>query len=1207
MEKLKIRVSNIHCDKCEVTISKSLSGFGIKNRIEENDEISPLSYSIANNVITVYGHDLLHKKIVKDIAKSGFKVLSWDLVKEGEDAFALEESGELQEDLEEGVDSHVIFSNLFNFWSEYQKSRQRKNHFKNCLKCQEEEKSRSKASDDKPSSSSFADSDSTVNQIVIGGKDEKEYRVVLTVEGMTCASCVKAVEEQIANVLQENGIKQDSSSGDLSVNLLLHSAVVILPNKQLINKIVDSVEEAGFECRLIEALPVERTINSKVTVVLGGITCAACAVAIQTAVNDLPFILDCGINVVSKTGTFVMEGGKENLKKLQDTVEDIGYDFELISDELINYTSSKKKSRTINVSVEGMFCGHCPELITDYLSSFGEAIVIEDPITLKHPFIKFTYLPNPENNITVRRFLHDINHLNASTENGYTISENVGSFKATLVEVVSMDEHLRKLSKREVMKIVRRLIIAIVFVIPTFIFGIVAMSLLPKKHKFRMWVEEPLWVGNVSRNTWVLLILSTPVYLFAADIFHVKAYKEIKLLWFYKNSWTKRFFKFGSMNLLMCLGTTVAYFASIALLILSSKQTPGAMHGDTTTYFDLVVFLTFFLLIGRLLESYSKSRTADAISNLSKLKVNLAHLLDNALANGEETVDVKFLEIGDVIKIVPGDSPPVDCTIVEGAAEFDESALTGESKPVKHVRGHQIFSGTVNVGNEAVTARITGLQGDSLIDQIVNTVRDGQLRKAPIARTADTLTSFFVPIIVILAVITWVIWLSLGYSGRLPDSYLDIEIGGWAVWSLQFSIAVFVIACPCGIGLAAPTAMFVGSGLAAKYGILAKGGGVAFQDGANTNVICFDKTGTLTKGELKVTDYSYFNKSLKLVSLQATRDLESISKHPIARAIKEFLNADFGFSNLNATPEKNKIPQVELIAGKGLRGDFVIDFSDIGWEHFKNNSEAILGNEKLMEDYGVEFTQDNTDLITKWKLESKSIVLVAIKSESFFSDDKFHLTFGLGCRDQIRPEAKTVLSYLQKKKIECWMITGDNRLTAEAIGKEIEIPPERIISEVLPDEKQLQIQIIQKKDPRHVVAMVGDGINDAPALAAANVGIALSSGADLAVTSSDFIILDNPNPLVTLVTLFDLSRAVFRRVKFNFGWSLVYNLIGIPIAAGVIYPYKNSRLSPVWASAAMALSSISVVTSSLALRLYRPKIKAITELTVEDIEPKEAE
>lgn len=411
------------------------------------------------------------------------------------------------------------------------------------------------------------------------------------------------------------------------------------------------------------------------------------------------------------------------------------------------------------------------------------------------------------------------------------------------------------------------------------------------------------------------------------------------------------------------------------------------------------------------------------------------------------------------------------------------------------------------------------------------------------------------------------------------------------MWSLEFSITVFVIACPCGIGLAAPTALFVGGGLAAKYGILVKGGGAAFQDGASTKVVCFDKTGTLTYGELKVGDVAYTieDEGLQNVGLQLARDLELGSQHPLAQAVKQYINDTKGHILTN-----NKVPSVETVAGKGLKGQIIVDSElrdEATWGKL-NGSEVILGNESLFRDYNVTLTQAQEETLYKWKTERKSVILVGVSSEATFGDTTVRVLVMFGCRDQIRAETKSVINHLQGKLgIECWMITGDNSLTAKSIGEEIGIPPDQIISEVLPNDKQAQVEKIKRMKPKNVVAMVGDGINDAPALATADLGIALSSGADLAVTSSDFILLNKLHPLSTIVTLFDLAKTVFRRVKFNFAWALVYNMVGIPIAAGVIYPYHNARLGPIWASAAMAASSVSVVLSSLALNLYRPKIK----------------
>lgn len=1212
VQHLEVHLANIHCADCHLSVRLIIShrfylrDFSTPPKLQDIVDLSPdeLFFRLVDGKLDLYYHSvgplqssrLLRalKYIFNGIRRNGFTVLSWEMQEDGRLVSSLPLFD--YHTLAPGLVSHVT-----GYWSKYSEHRQKETHLRNCSYCQGSGSSPEKSLREKPLP--------PTPEPVSPSQKQGEYRAVFSVTGMTCAACVQSVSEVIESLFKELEILQTAEEPLYSVNLLRHVAVVIIPNKQVINQIVEAVNGAGFDCQLIEVLPVLRSINQKVTAIIGGITCSACVNSVTAAVDVLPFVVDSGVDAITKTGTFIIEPGENpdvNLVKLQGAIEDCGFEFELIKQEDVSTTSSKRSSRSINIGVEGMMCSECPEIIMKYLKSFGEAVIIIDPITLKQPFVKFTYIPDYEHRLNLRRFLADLNHLHPLNSGpGYEVNYNEKAvYTCKIVEKVSIDEHLRKVTKKETWEVVKRLIIAGVLAIPTFIFGILGMSLISKKNSFRKWLEEPLWFGSVSRVMWILFFLSTPVYLFAADVFHRKAFKEIRSLWAHKNTFQKRFLRFGSMNLLMCLGTTVAYVASLVLLGMSSRVDPYSGMGFHTTYFDSVVFLTFFLLIGRVLESISKSKTGDAVASLSLMKASKATVVDRVKQKGDrytyendEVIDVALLDSGDYIRISTGESPAMDCVIVEGASEFDESALTGESRSVEHGPGHQIFSGTVNVGNNSIIARILSADGDSLIDQIVNTVRDGQLKKAPIQRVADTITGYFVPVIVLLAILTWIIWISLGYSGALPQSYLDIDVGGWSVWSLEFAIAVFVIACPCGIGLAAPTALFVGSGLAAKNGILAKGGGAAFQDAAAINLVCFDKTGTLTCGKMKATDFSFVTSSvkshhsraLKTIVLQCVRDLELASQHPIATAVKDFLSTYQVLSG--GELGSSKIPLVETVPGKGLKGRIVLSGEEQGpWRKYKP-SQAILGNETMLRDFKVTVTRVQQNLLDYWKKNRKSVVSLALQCERIYGDKEFHLAALMACRDEVRPEARAVVEHLKNRGIECWMITGDNKLTAAAIALEVGIRAENVVGEILPHEKKEIVEMLQKK-PGLVVAMVGDGINDAPALAVANVGVALSSGADLAVTSSDFILLSKEHPIVTLCTLLDLATVVFRRVKFNFGWSLVYNVLGIPIAAGVIYPIHRLRLSPVWASAAMAASSLSVVTSSLLLGFYRPRIKS---------------
>ena len=306
-------------------------------------------------------------------------------------------------------------------------------------------------------------------------------------------------------------------------------------------------------------------------------------------------------------------------------------------------------------------------------------------------------------------------------------------------------------------------------------------------------------------------VLATPVYFLAADTFHRRAFKEVKALWRpgSRFSIAHRFTRFGSMNMLMSLGTSIAYFASIVELALAATEKSSGSMNDS--YFDAVVFLTMFLLIGRFLEAYSKAKTGDAVTSLGNLRPKEAVLV--VPGQGDVKIPTDLLEVGDAVRVHHGTSPPFDGMVLEGCTDFDESSLTGESRPVKKESGDTVYSGTVNKGSP-VKITVTSIAGSSMLDQIINAVREGQTRRAPVERVATTITSHFVPFVVLVAIVTWVVWLVLGTTGAIPEDWMNEGSGGWALWSLRFTIAVFVIACPCGIGLAAPTALFVGGGLA---------------------------------------------------------------------------------------------------------------------------------------------------------------------------------------------------------------------------------------------------------------------------------------------------------------------------------------------------------------------------------------------------------
>ncbi|KAI9435837.1 HAD-like domain-containing protein [Lactarius indigo] len=944
-----------------------------------------------------------------------------------------------------------------------------------------------------------------------------------------------------------------------------------------------------------------------------GMTCASCYSTITRLLSGLGGVTDVSVNLLGNSATLVVES-KKLVPEVQDAIESAGFEVSVVDVEPIqaaqNASGTSWGRRTVALRIEGMFCDQCPQRITQCLEKMGQSRIMHvEPPTLQDPILRLTYEPSPPD-FTIRDIISAI------------VGSSSSPFKVTVHKALSLEDRARMLQDKEKRNLLYRLGFSVIVAIPTFIIGVVFMSLVSPQNSIRKFFMEPMWSGNASRLQWSLFFLATPVMFYGAGIFHRRSLEEIYALW-RRGSRTpigKRFLRFGSMNLLVSSGVSVAYFSSVVLFALAASNSPSQDgHADTSTYFDSVVFLTMFLLVGRYMEAYSKSRTGDAITSLSSLKpaealiVGLSdekrplvgfHSVEGDIEKGDASTETEvqwsspgsrvqkisadFLEIGDIVRVPSGSTPPMDGTVASGQSVFDESSVTGESKPIKKCPGDRVFLGTINAG-KVIDVRIDVAEGKTMLDHVINVVRDSQTKRAPIERFADHLTGYFVPVVTLLALLTWVIWLSLGVSGVLPRSYLDKDVGGWPVWSLEFAISVFVVACPCGIGLAAPTTLLVGSGMAAKFGILVRGGGEAFQEAAQLDAIAFDKTGTLTMGgQPTVTDSEDFcdrTPWTRKTVLGLASEMEASSSHPLATAIRLYCEGNHAIPRTAAS--------VEEVPGRGLKAIF----RDI-------SCSAIIGNEAWIAEHGVEVPTELSGRLESWKLQGKSVVLLAVRQDDGTSGTSpFRIVFSFSVADPIRQDAKAVVSHLQSQKLATWMISGDNVTTAKAVAKQVGIPESNVIAGVLPHEKADKVRWLQENAPkkqqsklrrlfgkrlnnRCMIAMVGDGINDAPAMAAADVSIAVGSGSDVALSSASFILV-SPN-LSGVLTLVDLSATVFRRVKFNFLWALVYNVAALPIAAGALYPIGNTRLNPVWASLAMALSSVSVVCSSLMLRLYKP-------------------
>ena len=662
----------------------------------------------------------------------------------------------------------------------------------------------------------------------------------------------------------------------------------------------------------------------------------------------------------------------------------------------------------------------------------------------------------------------------------------------------------------------------------------------------------------------------------------------------------------------MVLSTTVSYFASLAMLIIDVTS-PGL--SSVGSYFDSCVFLIMFILLGRVLEAYAKSRTTDAVSLLGQLRPETALLVENSKELGlhmvtsstssEEpgssststrSVPVEHLEKGDLILVPPGSLPPTDGVIVSGQTTFDESSLTGESKPIKKGPGDDVFTGTTNLSG-AVTVSITTTSGETMLEKIMRAVSDASGHKAPIEKLAERLTGVFVPTIIYLALAVLAIWIILAGTGVLAGEH-DGKGGGTYFFAIEFAIATLVVACPCGIGLAVPCANAVGTGLVAKEGVLAATGGEAFLGATQVDVVVLDKTGTLTEGKSSVTDTRWFGseyvgeKGEEVVG-SIVQEVENGSTHPLARGIVTYLE-QFGISSRQAD-----VLDTQEVAGRGLRSKASVNDRAFG---------VLVGNVALMTDNGIELSTEQKETIKGWSAEAKSVVLVALRPESA-PEMPYHLVSAYALSDPPRQTTPAALSVLRKLGLEVKMLSGDNVATAQAVGKMVGIEAKDVIAGVGPEGKADVIRSLQAETasagspwlrgklaglpfakrmgasrankPKRVM-FVGDGLNDSVALAAADVSVAMGHGSQATLAGSDFVLLSSS--LAALPTLIRSSRKITRRQKLNLGWACLFNIVCLPFAAGVFYAAGGIRLTPVWSAVVMACSSLSVVCSSLALR-----------------------
>ncbi|KAG8961148.1 hypothetical protein FRC03_005704 [Tulasnella sp. 419] len=1134
-----LNVPSIHCDSCVQYITEVLH-----------------SQPIENLTIDVLKRSLSFTS--KDTASSSSVSSETHLIKKIRTI--LREAG-----YESHVDAAVSASSRLKDW--FRSSKLKKRHKEHCATC--------RGTDVAP-----------FTEITVSKNTPQIVETTLSVGGMTCGACTSAITSHL-NALP--GIVE------VTVNLVSHSAVV-LHDAIIISPdtVKDEIDGVGYDAAVISTKPINPADASLCQTTFGveGMTCSSCTQSIERALKDVRGIQSVNVQLMQNSMSVVYDKQDISPQAIISIVEDTGFgavEWETKGQADMEQ-QEKAKQRTIQLQIDGMYCEKCPDRVRGILESLP--LVSFTAVTEASPVTKIIYTPS----------------------NTFTIREIIGAFNdpfsAKIMQPTSLFSRARHLQAREARKLSILFAISLLFAIPTFVIGIVGMVILKSNHPFRQWCEEPVW-GGAARAVPILGALATIVQFGVGSIFYKRAFPTLFRRSGHSQPWKwKRLIHFGNMDLLVALSTTVAWAASVAMMILDVRRgrpvhevdghgmmAETAAKTKVMTYFDSSVFLIFFILMGRALEGRARVKTGDAIAMLSELKPENALLviredekqsdsdsetlkqMDNSAIGSLRTnsIPLDHLELGDQILLRPGSIPPADGKVMAGTTTFDESSLTGESLPVAKQPDDSIFTGTTNL-TSPIVVRVDKLGDETVLQKIVQAVSEAHGKKAPIEHLADRITSVFVPVIVWLSVAVLSIWLGVSVSKTIPQDYLGglTSTGDRVFFAFEFAIAVLVVACPCGIGLAAPTAQTVGSGMAAKLGVLAKGGGEAFQLASQVDTVVFDKTGTLTTGVMKVVDVfePEEEKGQWAWLSTAVRLIEAGSSHPLAKAIVEYLDEKL----LGEFDSRVSIVNIEEVAGKGMKASVTL-----GGESY----ELAIGNEALV---GVAESPE----VAQWKSEGKSVVLVSVSGVAASGQ-----ILGFAISDTPRSDSMSTIAALKKAGKEVFMLSGDNPITATAVGKSLGIEESHVVAGVLPQEKSKFILELRdrvkttriwykgwkEEQKKSVVLFCGDGLNDAAAIAAADVGVALAHGSQITLTTASFVLLSTSSSLTSLASLLNLSAKVYRRQKLNFGWAMIYNVGMIPLAAGAFYPTPSrTRLPPVFSALAMALSSGSVVLSSLALK-----------------------